>query len=216
METICVFPIPGCVTFPGNVFPLHVFEPRYRAMIQHCLDTGMKVAICHTRKTIHEANPSDNLNQALSSNQSTYQPFDIVSAGVCELVNTTKDGRLYLNVHIQQRYRLKGYTQRLPYLMAEAEELPDVQPDDGQRQANSQLKDKILHRLVALARGRHGLNKDIADLLETPEWASMSAEDFSYRIFGLVRFDGDLLQELLEITSAHERLQLTLDLLNEI
>lgn len=215
MEKICVFPIPGCVTFPGNLFPLHVFEPRYRAMIQHCLETGMPVAICHTRKTIHEARPADNLAEALSSNQSTYQPFAVVSAGRCELINITDDGRLYLNVHIKQRYRLGREVQRLPYLVYEAEEFPNV-AEPQLDAANAVLKDKIIHRLVALARGRDVVHKDIADLLESDAWAEMDAADFSFRVFGLVRFDGDLLQELLEKNSAHERLQLTLDLLNEV
>ena len=28
-----VFPLPNCVLLPGGVLPLHVFEPRYRAMV---------------------------------------------------------------------------------------------------------------------------------------------------------------------------------------
>ena len=30
---IALFPLPNCVLFPGVVQPLHIFEPRYRAMI---------------------------------------------------------------------------------------------------------------------------------------------------------------------------------------
>jgi Lon protease-like protein len=29
-----VFPLPGVVFFPRTVLPLHVFEPRYRAMVR--------------------------------------------------------------------------------------------------------------------------------------------------------------------------------------
>ncbi len=32
-DPIPVFPLPGCVMLPGAVLPLHVFEPRYRAMV---------------------------------------------------------------------------------------------------------------------------------------------------------------------------------------
>ena len=32
-----MFPL-GSVLFPGSAVPLHVFEPRYRAMVRHCLD----------------------------------------------------------------------------------------------------------------------------------------------------------------------------------
>src|SRR5438128_2746014 len=31
-----MFPL-GTVLLPGGVLPLHVFEPRYRAMVKHCL-----------------------------------------------------------------------------------------------------------------------------------------------------------------------------------
>ncbi len=32
-----VFPLPNCVLLPGGVLPLHVFEPRYRAMVSDIL-----------------------------------------------------------------------------------------------------------------------------------------------------------------------------------
>jgi Lon protease-like protein len=35
-----VFPLPRVVFFPGSVLPLHLFEPRYRAMIEHCMTHG--------------------------------------------------------------------------------------------------------------------------------------------------------------------------------
>jgi Lon protease-like protein len=35
-----VFPLPNAVLFPGVAMGLHVFEPRYRAMMRHCLDHG--------------------------------------------------------------------------------------------------------------------------------------------------------------------------------
>ncbi len=34
-----MFPL-GSVLFPGSVLPLHVFEPRYRQLVQDCLDDG--------------------------------------------------------------------------------------------------------------------------------------------------------------------------------
>ncbi|MCA9613993.1 MAG: LON peptidase substrate-binding domain-containing protein [Myxococcales bacterium] len=35
-----VFPLPRVVFFPGSTLPLHLFEPRYRAMIEHCMSDG--------------------------------------------------------------------------------------------------------------------------------------------------------------------------------
>ena len=34
-----LFPLPQVALFPGAVLPLHVFEPRYKAMIRDCLGT---------------------------------------------------------------------------------------------------------------------------------------------------------------------------------
>ena len=31
-----VFPLPQAVLFPRALLPLHIFEPRYRAMLAHC------------------------------------------------------------------------------------------------------------------------------------------------------------------------------------
>ncbi|MBP9088271.1 MAG: LON peptidase substrate-binding domain-containing protein [Kofleriaceae bacterium] len=32
-----VFPLPNCVLLPGGLLPLHIFEPRYRALTKACL-----------------------------------------------------------------------------------------------------------------------------------------------------------------------------------
>lgn len=36
-EILPVFPLTGVLLFPGTVLPLHVFEPRYRAMVEDAL-----------------------------------------------------------------------------------------------------------------------------------------------------------------------------------
>ncbi len=40
-----LFPLPEVVLFPGARLPLHVFEPRYRAMLERCLATHRALAI---------------------------------------------------------------------------------------------------------------------------------------------------------------------------
>ncbi|MEM1415556.1 MAG: LON peptidase substrate-binding domain-containing protein [Myxococcota bacterium] len=38
-----VFPLPRVVFFPNTLLPLHLFEPRYRAMIEDCMSKGPEV-----------------------------------------------------------------------------------------------------------------------------------------------------------------------------
>ncbi len=40
-----VFPLPSVVLFPGSAAPLHIFEPRYRAMVKDALDTDSVFAL---------------------------------------------------------------------------------------------------------------------------------------------------------------------------
>ena len=37
IQRIAIFPLPGAVLFPGLHLPLHIFEPRYSAMVQEVL-----------------------------------------------------------------------------------------------------------------------------------------------------------------------------------
>jgi ATP-dependent Lon protease len=43
LRELAVFPLPRVVFFPGTGLPLHIFEPRYRALMRACLASGHKV-----------------------------------------------------------------------------------------------------------------------------------------------------------------------------
>jgi len=45
LDAMPIFPLPRVVLFPGVVLPLHVFEPRYRAMLADCLATHRCIAM---------------------------------------------------------------------------------------------------------------------------------------------------------------------------
>lgn len=42
LQALPIFPLERVVFFPGTQIPLHIFEPRYRDMIEHCLNEGPK------------------------------------------------------------------------------------------------------------------------------------------------------------------------------
>ena len=42
LAALPVFPLPRVVFFPGTILPLHLFEPRYRAMMEDCVSSGPK------------------------------------------------------------------------------------------------------------------------------------------------------------------------------
>lgn len=36
-DIIALFPLPGAILLPDSILPLHIFEPRYRQMVEDCL-----------------------------------------------------------------------------------------------------------------------------------------------------------------------------------
>lgn len=44
LQQLRIFPLPGVTLFPHGVLPLHVFEPRYRKLVQDCLAGGFPIA----------------------------------------------------------------------------------------------------------------------------------------------------------------------------
>ena len=46
---ISVFPLPGALLFPGMHLPLHIFEPRYRAMISDAMARDRRIGMIQPR-----------------------------------------------------------------------------------------------------------------------------------------------------------------------
>ena len=202
--TVALFPIPGLVVFPGTSVPLHVFEPRYRTMVKHCVQDKRDLALCHTLKEIHPARKHQDRKEALMSNQATYLPCRVFSAGPCEILKTTSDGRLHIKVHAKYRLKLIEEIQTLPYRIALCQRFHDLQEDSNEHRCR-ELQKEIMQRLVQLLADKR---PELADLLNGQFWRSLAPADFSFRLFDFLRLDGNLMQKVLELPTAEERLSL--------
>ena len=49
IQRIAIFPLPGAVLFPGLHLPLHIFEPRYCAMVQEVLARDRLIGMIQPR-----------------------------------------------------------------------------------------------------------------------------------------------------------------------
>ena len=49
MTRLSVFPLPGALLFPGMHLPLHVFEPRYRAMLSDAMARDRRIGMIQPR-----------------------------------------------------------------------------------------------------------------------------------------------------------------------
>tara|TARA_B100000795_G_scaffold117239_1_gene87166 strand:+ start:109 stop:765 length:657 start_codon:yes stop_codon:yes gene_type:complete len=201
---VALFPIPSMVAFPGTVMPLHVFEPRYRQMVTDAVEQDRMIAVCHTKKEIRPARDGQTMQDALKNNQATYQPFDVFSAGACEIIDKTNDGRVYIHISMSKRLKLIHETQTLPYRIAACSELEDVSEivsDDELKQHQESITNSIVELI-----GRHNPSK--LSEFDSDEWLELPPTEFSFKIFQLLRFEADIMQSILEETSKLERLKM--------
>lgn len=210
MVDVALFPVPNSVNFPGVPCSLHVFEPRYRQMVRQCIDQNLLMGVCHTEKVLHRKEREQTLEEALNSNQATYKPRGIFSAGPVELLEELEDGRMLIQVNNEVRLQLGEEKQTLPFGIWACEELVDEALDETGELALNQSQSKILQRLLAVTHG----NEDAQDMLNSVHWRSMPAQTFSFAVAGLLGMPPETSQALLEMTSAQMRLDTVLEMIN--
>jgi ATP-dependent Lon protease len=117
---LAVFPLPRVVFFPGTSLPLHVFEPRYRALMRDCLKSGRRAMAVTLLKPGYEANYEGRPDMHL-----------VCSVGRIEQHEELPDGRFNLTLRGLARVRLHELPAAdLPYRRANVELLEGKQNSD--------------------------------------------------------------------------------------
>ena len=202
-----LFPIPDLVAFPNTVMPLHVFEPRYRTMIEDSLDKNRMIGITNTKKRISTPKENQSIKEALTRNQATYEPKDVFSIGEVKILEKTKDGRIYVNINLKHRVVLVEETQTLPYRVCNCKLLED---EDVESARLIRHQKEILGLMIGILQREAPV--ELAKF-DQKAWGTLDPNKFSFEIFKIIRFDPDLMQSLLEMTDPEKRLILIKDTL---
>ena len=210
LTQVALFPIPNVVAFPGTVVPLHVFEPRYRTMINDAVNQDRMIGVCHTKKEISAAPSDQSVEDALKSNQATYEPYLVFSAGPCEIIETTDDGRIYANINMAHRFELVSEIQTLPYRIVDCRELLD---EDDVTTESALFQESITDIVLNMVGEK---NPKLTDILSGRKWSDLPADQFSFKVFQFLQFDADTMQSILESRSPLDRLRVIEELLTEV
>lgn len=117
MERLPIFPLSRATLFPHALLPLHIFEPRYRAMTEHCLRDGRPMAIA----MVHEGE---------QSGLPTVHPE--MGMGVIERHERLPDGRFHIVLRGLGRVRIvREWPQQQAWREVEAAPLCDRVEDFG-------------------------------------------------------------------------------------
>ena len=117
--TIPIFPLQDVVLFPNSTTPLHIFEPRYRAMVADALEGDSIIGMILLQPG-HEA-----------EYEGRPPIFDIGCAGVIIAAEELPDGRYNIVLGGLMKFRVLSEDASRPYRLAEVEALPEaVEPGD--------------------------------------------------------------------------------------
>jgi Lon protease-like protein len=117
-----LFPLPDFFLFPGAVAPLHIFEPRYRQMIEDLLDTSGRLVLA----AYHPGGPRTEKGPAV-----------MPVGGLGEIVHheTLADGRYLIWVLGLGRVGIDEVASDRLYRKADARLLADREPGEDVEQA---------------------------------------------------------------------------------
>lgn len=111
-KTVPLFPLPDLILFPGQIQPLHIFEPRYRAMVQDLLDSNgelvLGTVLGSDKEELAEVAPVQS----------------IAGLGRLEQYREMPDGRFLAIILGTRRVRVSPVESEHDYPMAQVEPLP--------------------------------------------------------------------------------------------
>lgn len=176
-----LFPLPDLVLFPGRPLPLHIFEFRYRMMMNTILESDRRFGV-------------------LMWDPVKGQP---ASVGCCaEIVQFQRlqDDRMKILTLGQQRFRVLEYTREKPYRVGLVEWIEDHPPINDLRPLAKEVN-QLLHDVVRLTEKLSGQEIDL------PEDIPDLPTELSYWIASNLHNVPDEQQALLELQDTEARLE---------
>jgi Lon protease-like protein len=172
-----LFPLPNIVFFPHTRLPLHVFEPRYRQMVQEALEADERFGIV-LLKPGWEADYFG-----------TPPVHDCGTVGTIEQAVPLEDGRYNIVVRGDMRFRILEEVSRVPYrtarVIAEPDPVPAIEETYAQREWLADISRQYLHYLP--------------DQTAVPEIETVSLDALTNALIMSLNLDMEEKQKLLEL-----------------
>jgi Lon protease-like protein len=175
---IPLFPL-GVVLLPGLPLPLHIFEERYKTMIEECLERGEVFGLV------------------------AYTGSEIKSMGctarISEVLKRYDDGRLDIMTVGEKRFVITERDESKPYLQGRVEFFDDEEGEElNDRDRELALKGLILRNELARLLGEEN---------DYDGSGAMELKEISFALAGSRGFSLEEKQVFLEMTSTRQRLR---------
>ncbi len=187
---LSIFPLPGAILFPRMQLPLHIFEPRYRALVSDAMARDRRIAMIQPR-------------QGRSSGSDKPPLFRVGCVGHIASVEALDDGRYNIVLEGVARFRL----------------LRELDVATPFRQVQAELLDEPEAQMLGIA-DRASLESESRRFADSQgyavDWEAVSRLDDESLVNGIAQiapFDAAAKQALLESTSLAARSELIVQLM---
>ncbi|MCS7222094.1 MAG: LON peptidase substrate-binding domain-containing protein [Anaerolineae bacterium] len=150
-----LFPL-NTVLFPGMVLPLHIFEERYKRMIQDCLATAQDFGVVLIREGFEVGGPA--------------VPFDVGTTARLTEVQRLNGGRMNISAVGRRRFRILQLHYDRPYLTGDVEFIPLRGGHSSEAMALADRVRPRVARYIELLVQAVGVNISPQELPSDPTW----------------------------------------------
>jgi uncharacterized protein len=193
VPNLALFPL-NTVLFPGGTLPLHIFEQRYRLMIDECLDGNLSFGVVLIKSGQEVGGAAEPHPVGTTAKISRFRRLD--------------DGRINLVAVGENRFRIARLTQSQPFLRADIEFLRGYGGDTPEsRTAAADVS--------GLYRDYHRLALSLTSQWQDRIGLPLEPDALADFVGGRIETEQELKQRLLETTAVAERLGIERELLTE-
>ena len=185
LEDLPVFPLPNAVLFPQAHLELHIFEPRYRALLDAALSSHRMMAIAQ----IQPGSDPDGQPRIAT----------IAGVGSIERRELLDDGRSHVVLVGRARVKLEELPFVAPFRRAVARVVADIEDSECTHADEVLLVTAIRSFVEALRQDGPSISFERPDGVPAAELAHHAAQH--------LLFDGRVKQEILEMRDARERIE---------
>jgi Lon protease-like protein len=124
MPLLPIFPL-GSVLIPGSTLPLHIFEERYKLMINECVEADLAFGVVLIRSGPEVGGAAE--------------PFEIGTTARIARVERLEFGRMNILTVGAERFRILSADRSRPFLQAEVEYIPRNPGGPGEADADAEM-----------------------------------------------------------------------------
>ncbi len=176
---IPLFPLRGVVFFPHTLLPLHIFEPRYRLMVQECMEGDKQIGMVLTKD--------------LQFGQEGWH--SVGGMGRIAEIRRLEQGKFDILLSGLSRFRIIEIEREAPYRIARVQLIAETLPE-------ASLQDELAARLIGVFKT---LTRDAPKAFDPAVLEKFDFPTLVNSICATIQIDDLAKQELLEIDALEVR-----------